>query len=116
MGFRGIPSCDLNFNMCRVPVGNIVVPAGGFKKWMEAHMTRTSVKGNCWVYIVRLLGVGSRLARCMTRFDSSNLIQLTYGRHSGVAAPLSRLRRLRAQESETSLSGGAERQLPSRFA
>jgi butyryl-CoA dehydrogenase len=36
MGFRGVPSCDLNFDMCRVPVGNIVVPAGGFKKLMEA--------------------------------------------------------------------------------
>jgi acyl-CoA dehydrogenase len=36
MGFRGIPSCDLNFDNCRVPVGNIVVPAGGFKKLMEA--------------------------------------------------------------------------------
>lgn len=46
-------------------------------------MTRTSVKGNCWVYIVRLLDIGSRLARCMTRLDGSNLIQLTYGRHSG---------------------------------
>ena len=34
----------------------------------------------------------------------------------GVAAPLSRLRRLRAQESGTSLLGGAERQQPSRFA
>lgn len=33
-----------------------------------------------------------------------------------VAAPFSRLRRLRAQESETSLLGGAERQLPFRFA
>lgn len=52
----------------------------------------------------------------MTRLDSSNLIQLTYGRHSEVAAPLSRLRRLRAQESETSLLGGAERQQPFRFA
>jgi acyl-CoA dehydrogenase len=36
MGFRGIPSCDLSFDMCRVPIGNIVVPAGGFKKLMEA--------------------------------------------------------------------------------
>lgn len=35
----------------------------------------------------------------MTRLDSSILIQLTYGRHSKVAAPLSRLRRLRAQEA-----------------
>ena len=36
MGFRGIPSSDLNFDNCRVPIGNIVVPAGGFKKLMEA--------------------------------------------------------------------------------
>ena len=36
MGFRGIPSSDLNFDDCEVPVGNIVVPAGGFKQLMEA--------------------------------------------------------------------------------
>jgi butyryl-CoA dehydrogenase len=36
MGFRGIPSSDINFDDCEVPVGNIVVPAGGFKKLMEA--------------------------------------------------------------------------------
>ncbi len=36
MGFRGIPSSDLYFDNCEVPVGNIVVPAGGFKKLMEA--------------------------------------------------------------------------------
>lgn len=36
MGFRGIPSADLNFDDCTVPAGNIVVPAGGFKKLMEA--------------------------------------------------------------------------------
>ena len=36
MGFRGIPSSDLNFDDCRVPLDNIVVPAGGFPKLMEA--------------------------------------------------------------------------------
>ena len=36
MGFRGIPSADLYFDECEVPVGNIVVPAGGFRKLMEA--------------------------------------------------------------------------------
>lgn len=36
MGFRGIPSSDLNFDDCAVPAGNIVVPAGGFRKLMEA--------------------------------------------------------------------------------
>lgn len=36
MGFRGIPSSDLYFDDCRVPVGNVVVPAGGFRKLMEA--------------------------------------------------------------------------------
>ena len=36
MGFRGIPSSDLNFDDCAVPVENIVVPAGGFRKLMEA--------------------------------------------------------------------------------
>lgn len=36
MGFRGIPSSDLTFDECRVPKGNLVVPAGGFKKLMEA--------------------------------------------------------------------------------
>lgn len=36
MGFRGVPSADLVFDDCRVPEGNIVVPAGGFAKLMEA--------------------------------------------------------------------------------
>jgi butyryl-CoA dehydrogenase len=36
MGFRGIPSSDLNFDDCAVPAENIVVPAGGFKQLMEA--------------------------------------------------------------------------------
>jgi butyryl-CoA dehydrogenase len=36
MGFRGVPSSDLYFDNCRVPAENIVVPAGGFKKLMEA--------------------------------------------------------------------------------
>jgi butyryl-CoA dehydrogenase len=36
MGFRGVPSADLYFDNCRVPVENIVVPAGGFKRLMEA--------------------------------------------------------------------------------
>jgi butyryl-CoA dehydrogenase len=36
MGFRGIPSSDLNFDDCEVPIENIVVPAGGFRKLMEA--------------------------------------------------------------------------------
>jgi alkylation response protein AidB-like acyl-CoA dehydrogenase len=36
MGFRGIPSSDLNFDNCAVPLENIVVPAGGFKQLMEA--------------------------------------------------------------------------------
>lgn len=36
MGFRGIPSADLNFDDCRVPADNLIVPAGGFKKLMEA--------------------------------------------------------------------------------
>ena len=36
MGFRGIPSSDLMFDDCAVPLGNIVVPAGGFRKLMEA--------------------------------------------------------------------------------
>ena len=36
MGFRGIPSADLYFDDCAVPLENIVVPAGGFRKLMEA--------------------------------------------------------------------------------
>ncbi len=36
MGFRGVPSSDLVFEDCAIPVENIVVPAGGFKKLMEA--------------------------------------------------------------------------------
>lgn len=36
MGFRGVPSCDLNFDDVEIPLDNIVVPAGGFKSLMEA--------------------------------------------------------------------------------
>lgn len=36
MGFRGVPSADLMFDDCVVPEANIVVPAGGFAKLMEA--------------------------------------------------------------------------------
>ena len=36
MGFRGIPSSDINFDSAAVPLDNVVVPAGGFKKLMEA--------------------------------------------------------------------------------
>ena len=32
MGFRGIPSADLYFDEARVPAGNVVVEAGGFRK------------------------------------------------------------------------------------
>jgi butyryl-CoA dehydrogenase len=36
MGFRGVPSADIFLDNVKVPVGNIVVPAGGFAKLMEA--------------------------------------------------------------------------------
>lgn len=36
MGFRGVPSADIYFDAVRVPVGNLIVPAGGFKRLMEA--------------------------------------------------------------------------------
>lgn len=36
MGFRGIPSSDLYFDGCEVPFDNVIVPAGGFRKMMEA--------------------------------------------------------------------------------
>jgi butyryl-CoA dehydrogenase len=36
MGFRGIPSSDIYFDNARVPVDHVVVPAGGFRKLMEA--------------------------------------------------------------------------------
>jgi len=36
MGFRGIYSADMYFDNVEVPEENIVVPAGGFKKLMEA--------------------------------------------------------------------------------
>lgn len=36
MGFRGVPSCDLFFDKVRVPRDNVIVPAGGFRKLMEA--------------------------------------------------------------------------------
>jgi butyryl-CoA dehydrogenase len=36
MGFRGVPSSDIYFDHAAVPADNVVVPAGGFKKLMEA--------------------------------------------------------------------------------
>jgi len=36
MGFRGVPSSDIYFDDAAVPADNVVVPAGGFKKLMEA--------------------------------------------------------------------------------
>jgi butyryl-CoA dehydrogenase len=36
MGFRGVPSSDIYFDNCAVPAANIVVPAGGFNKLMQA--------------------------------------------------------------------------------
>jgi len=36
MGFHGVPSSDLYFDNCAVPVENIIVPAGGFRNLMEA--------------------------------------------------------------------------------
>lgn len=36
MGFRGVPSCDLMFDDCEVPIENVIVGAGGFKQLMEA--------------------------------------------------------------------------------
>ena len=36
MGFRGIPSADMIFEDVEIPAANIIVPAGGFRKLMEA--------------------------------------------------------------------------------
>lgn len=36
MGFRGIPSADIFFDDVRVPVGNLIVGAGGFGRLMSA--------------------------------------------------------------------------------
>ncbi len=36
MGFRGVHSADMFFDSVEVPAANIIVPAGGFKKLMEA--------------------------------------------------------------------------------
>ncbi|MDD9841440.1 MAG: acyl-CoA dehydrogenase family protein, partial [Alphaproteobacteria bacterium] len=36
MGFRGVPSCDIFFDNAEIGEENIIMPAGGFKKLMEA--------------------------------------------------------------------------------
>jgi alkylation response protein AidB-like acyl-CoA dehydrogenase len=36
MGFRGVPSADMFFDNVEVPAANMIVPAGGFRKLMEA--------------------------------------------------------------------------------
>jgi len=36
MGFRGVPSADIHFDGVRVPADHLIVPAGGFRRLMEA--------------------------------------------------------------------------------
>lgn len=36
MGFRGVPSSDIYFDNVELPHDNVIVPAGGFRKLMEA--------------------------------------------------------------------------------
>jgi len=36
MGFRGVPSADIYFDNVEVPLDNMIVPAGGFPKLMQA--------------------------------------------------------------------------------
>lgn len=36
MGFRGVTSCDMVFDDVEVPADNLIVPAGGFRRLMEA--------------------------------------------------------------------------------
>lgn len=36
MGFRGVPSADMFFDNVELPTANVIVPAGGFRKLMEA--------------------------------------------------------------------------------
>ena len=36
MGFRGVPSSDIFFDDVRLPADHVIVPAGGFRKLMEA--------------------------------------------------------------------------------
>jgi butyryl-CoA dehydrogenase len=36
MGFRGVPSADIYLDQAEVPLENLIVPAGGFPKLMEA--------------------------------------------------------------------------------
>lgn len=36
MGWRGIPNCDLFLDDVRVPAGNLIVSAGGFRRLMQA--------------------------------------------------------------------------------
>ncbi len=36
MGFRGISSADMYFDNVEIPASNIIIPAGGFKKLMQA--------------------------------------------------------------------------------
>ena len=36
MGFRGVSSADMHFDNVKIPTSNILVPAGGFNKLMEA--------------------------------------------------------------------------------
>ena len=37
MGLRGLPECDVHFEDCRVPRGNLLVEQDGFKKLMSAY-------------------------------------------------------------------------------
>lgn len=68
---------------------------GNIPTMEKAHGVGTSTAD------VRLLGVGSRLGPMHDTARQSNLSQLTYSRHSEVAAPLSRLRRLKTYRGVT---------------
>src|SRR5471030_791240 len=83
---------------------------------MTAHMTRSSVKVSVVSASFISLALGSRLCPL---HDAARRLE-PYPAHIRsplrVAAPTSRVRRVRAQESETSLSGGVECQRTFRFA
>ena len=48
MGLRGMPSCDLIFDDVRVPKGNVVIPAGEFRRLMTTFdLERCGNAANC---------------------------------------------------------------------
>ncbi|MDB5697805.1 MAG: butyryl-CoA dehydrogenase [Alphaproteobacteria bacterium] len=109
MGFRGIPSADLHFDDVEVPLDNVIVPAGGFRRLMEAFdlercgnatMALAQASGaleDVLVYVeqrkqfgrplIEFQAVQLKLADMAMRVEASRLLIYRAAANSGAALP-----------------------------